>query len=180
MISWNLPRHMKTHSDNDILRTINDDQCKFEDKKIRGGIITALVMKEKIDPESLRSEFRTAININNLYQERTFGSLKPWQEKLFKILKPSEREIIWIVGSRGNEGKTWFQEYIEHYYGRSRVFQTTIDRHRESILHALSKETLPLIEYFLFNIPKGFDKKHIPYTLFEEIKAGRAISTKYK
>ena len=94
-------------------------------------------------------------------------------------LKPSEREIIWVVGSRGNEGKTWFQEYIEHYYGRSRVFQTTIDRHRESILHTLSKETLPLIEYFLFNIPKGFDKKDIPYTLFEEIKDGRAISTKY-
>ena len=112
MISWNLPRHMKTHSDDDILKTINDDQCKFENKKIRGGIITDLVMKEKIDPESLRSEFRTAININNLYKERTFRSLKTWQENLFNMLKPSDREIIWVVGSRGNEGKTWFQEYI--------------------------------------------------------------------
>ena len=127
----------------------------------------------------LRSEFKTAINLNSLYKERTFGSLKPWQEKLFNLLEPSDREIIWVVGSRGNEGKTWFQEYIEHHYGRSRVFQTTIDRHRESILHTLSKETLPLIEYFLFNIPKGFDRKDVPYNLFEEIKDGRAISTKY-
>ena len=179
MISWHLPRHMKIHSDDDILKTINEDQCKYENKKIRGGVITDLVIKEKIDPESLRPEFKVAININNLYKERSFGSLKPWQEKLFNILEPSDREIIWVIGSRGNEGKTWFQEYVEHYYGKCRVFQTTIDRHRESILHTLSKKTLPLIEYFLFNIPKGFNRGHVPYSLFEEIKDGRAISTKY-
>ena len=86
MISWNLPRHMKTHSDSDILATINEYQCNFEDKKIRGGIITDLVVKEKIDPESLPPEFKAAMDINNLYTERTFGSLKPWQVKLFQIL----------------------------------------------------------------------------------------------
>ena len=170
---------MKIHSDGDILTTINEYQCNFDDKKKRGAVITDLILKEKIDPESLPSEFKVAIDINNLYKERSFDSLKPWQEKLFNMLEPSNREIIWVVGTRGNEGKSWFQEYIEHYYGRSRVFQTSINRHRESILHALSKKTLPLIEYFIFNIPKGLERDQIPYTLFEEIKDGRAISTKY-
>ena len=33
----------------------------------------------------------------------------------------NNREIIWIHGSRGNEGKSWMQCYIESYYGYDRV-----------------------------------------------------------
>ena len=40
MISWNLSRHMKIHSDGDILTTINEYQCNFDDKKKRGAVIS--------------------------------------------------------------------------------------------------------------------------------------------
>ena len=36
--------------------------------------------------------------------------LRPWQQQLMENLStPSDREIIWIIGRKGNEGKTWFQ-----------------------------------------------------------------------
>ena len=26
-------------------------------------------------------------------------------------MKPRDREIIWVIGRKGNEGKTWFQKF---------------------------------------------------------------------
>ena len=37
--------------------------------------------------------------------------------------KPSLREVIWVKGARGNEGKTWFQKYMQSLLGRERVVQ---------------------------------------------------------
>ena len=34
--------------------------------------------------------------------------LKPWQNELMKYIKPHDREIIWVVGKNGNEGKSGF------------------------------------------------------------------------
>ena len=53
--------------------------------------------------------------------------LRPWQEKLVELIKPSERDIIWIVGSVGNEGKTWFQKYLKDIHG-VRVFDVNIKK----------------------------------------------------
>ena len=54
-----------------------------------------------------------------------------------------------------------------------------MDARKESILHSLSKRTLSIIDVFLFNIPRSFEAKEVPYTLFEDIKDGFSISTKY-
>lgn len=41
-------------------------------------------------------------------------SIYPWQQTLIDILdtEPNQRDIYWICGSRGGEGKTMFQKYI--------------------------------------------------------------------
>ena len=75
--------------------------------------------------------------------------------------------------------KSWFQEYIEQYYDSKRVFRTTMSKNDESILHCLSKRALSLIDVFVFNIPRSFNVKDVSYRLLEEIKDGRAISSKY-
>ena len=138
-----------------------------------------LLSNEDIDPLSLRKDHVKALEVNSLRKERQFGSLKPWQEKLLNFMEPSQREIIWICGVKGAEGKSWFQEYIEHHYTQKKVFRTSMNSNKESILHSLSKNTLPLIDVFVFNTPRSFDVKDIPYTLLEEIKDGQAISSKY-
>ena len=96
-----------------------------------------------------------------------------------KLIETSEREIIWVCGVKGAEGKSWFQEYLEHHYTRKKVFRTSMDGNKESILHSLSKKTLSLLDVFVFNIPRSFNRKVVPYDLFEDIKDGFAISTKY-
>ena len=96
-----------------------------------------------------------------------------------ELLVPSEREVIWVVGKDGNEGKTWFQKYLKSYFGSVRTFNSSIGNSSKSLLHALSKHLLPLIDVFIFNIPKCFPGTEVPYDLFENLKDGEAISSKY-
>lgn len=181
MIAWHIPRHKKTHkqSADQILENIRSDQCVYDSIRKTGQIVEELINNEDVDPKSLRKEYVKALEINSLQKRNDYESLKLWQEKLLGLMKPSQREIIWVVGKKGAEGKSWFQEYIENYYGCKRVFRTTMNRNTDSILHCLSKRTLSLINVFIFNIPRSFNVDVAAYTLLEEIKDGQAISSKY-
>ena len=106
--------------------------------------------------------------------------MKLWQQEVLNLIeKPSDREIIWIIGQRGNEGKTWIQKYIEQHFGKRRVFKTCIVKDPASLLHILSKRTLSCTDIFLLNIPRSFDISDVPYTVLEDIKDGQASSCKY-
>ena len=183
MIAWNLHRHRKIHqqSTEQILQNAKADQLVYDNMQQTGQILEYLLNKEDIDPNSLRKEYINALEVNSFKNRnnKLDKSLKPWQKSLLELMKPTEREIIWVSGEKGAEGKSWFQEYSENYYGSKRVFRTTMNRNTDSILHCLSKRTLPLIDVFVFNTPRSFDVKDIPYTLLEEIKDGQAISSKY-
>ena len=181
MISWHLTRHMLVHNNSkkEILENIISDQKSYEDLGNKGKILKELMNKEDIDSLSLRKDHLKALEVNSLRKQQEFGALKSWQESLLKIMEPSQREIIWVCGVKGAEGKSWFQEYLEHHYTCKKVFRTSMDRNKESILHSLSKNTLSFLDVFVFNIPRSFEIKDVPYTLFEDIKDGYAISTKY-
>ena len=94
------------------------------------------------------------------------------------MMKPSEREIIWIVDPAGNEGKSWFQKYLKDIHGL-RVFDANIRRSSKCILHILSKEIVSLIDIFLFNVSRSFNMDEFPYEMLEELNDGKAESTKY-
>ena len=48
--------------------------------------------------------------------------LKPWQIELIKeVYSPNDRYVIWAIGEKGNEGKTWFQKYITSIFNPIRV-----------------------------------------------------------
>ena len=48
-------------------------------------------------------------------------NLRPWQQELVdKISTPTDREVIWVKGVKGNEGKTYFQKYVRSLFGYSR------------------------------------------------------------
>ena len=181
MIAWNLPRHNKVHNElkKTILENMKVDNINHENIAKTGQILKGLLDGEDIDPICLRKEYLKALEINDGRKKHIFEKLKPWQLEVLDMMKPSQRQIIWITGEKGAEGKSWFQDYIEQYYGCKRVFRTSADKNIESILHALSKRTLSLIDVFVFNIARSFDIKRVPYTLFEDIKDGQSISTKY-
>lgn len=180
MKAGNLSRHMRKHAKQlhlDLIEELRTDQMKSKENLEKGLFIKDYIQRTNIDPKMLRKEYQKVIK-TKVGESKVDLILKPWQEKLLELMKPSEREILWIVGPEGNEGKTWFQKHLKDIYG-SRVFKTHIKKSPEGILHVLSKEFVPLIELFLFNVPRSFDMDAFPYDLLEELKDGEAESTKY-
>ena len=182
MRSWDLKRHLKTHSKTikNISENVENDQKMYDEKVEIGKMVKQVLEQEDINPASLSQNNRKALEAYSMQTNtQKFESLNRWQRELLELMKPSERKIIWVKGETGGEGKTWFQNYIVHHYGIDRVFQSPINKNSESIFHALSKRTLELVDVFVFNIPRSFKTLDMPYTLFEDIKDGEAISTKY-
>ena len=170
---------MKQH-DNHVLVNLKEDQASYERLSETGRLVQDHVNREDINPKSLRKEYIMALEVHhNEAQDEKETSLKPWQEKLLGLMKSSERHILWIRGCMGNEGKSWFQNYLENYYGKRRVFRSTVVRKAESLLHALTKRNLTFLDIFIFNVPRSFDTEHVPYSFLEDIKDGKAISSKY-
>ena len=180
MIAGNLFRHMKTHTKTKqgILNNIKKDQEHLIQLRETGQIIEELLKNSTIDPSSLRREYSKALEVVSTPDKIT-DTLRPWQQELLEDIKPSDRNIIWVVGRGGAEGKSWFQRYLVQHHGPHRVFDTTIEKRSDGILHALSKRIVSLIEVFIFNIPRSFSIDNVPYNLFEQIKDGQAISAKY-
>ena len=180
MILTNLERHMKIHAKQSKAEWINEiktDQVKNKECLERGLFITEYIKEQNIDANILRREYREAMK-TKLPTPQVEVILRPWQERLVEVMKPSEREIIWIVDPAGNEGKSWFQKYLKDIHGL-RVFDANIRRSSKCILHILSKEIVSLIDIFLFNVSRSFNMDEFPYEMLEELKDGKAESIKY-
>ena len=130
-------------------------------------------MKEDVDHYmENQADFRDVGNVE----------LKPWQESLLEyVQQPCDREIFWIIGKEGNEGKNWFQKYVKSWLGARRVV-TGIDikANNASIFQALRKCPIVTADIFLFNIGKSMKKfDQINYDALEKMKDGEAFASKY-
>ncbi len=107
--------------------------------------------------------------------------LRPWQEDALKLINPpSERNVIWITGTQGNEGKTWFQGYVQSLYGISRVANLDLRIKHGNICNVLKKCPLETIDIFLFNDARSnAGSIDVVYKLLEDLKDGCATGTKY-
>ena len=100
---------------------LKDNQLYLERIEL-GKKIAIILDKGVIREESLTKERKVSLDLYRRQRPRfdiATMELRPWQEQaLKKVETPSE---IWIIGRRGNEGKTWFQCYMEAYFGFHRV-----------------------------------------------------------
>ena len=107
-------------------------------------------------------------------------NLRVWQERLLELMQEkTEREIIWIKGTQGNEGKSWFQTYLQSLYGTSRVARFDMTSKSSDILHIMTKLSLSSIDIFLFNEQRCVVNVEYSYSILEIIKDGYAISPKF-
>ena len=95
------------------------------------------------------------------------------------VNQPTDREIVWVKGERGNEGKTWFQNYVQSLLGTERVVQLNLKNSVGNIMHILRKLPLSTIDTFLFNDARSGQNEMRCYEILENIKDGRAIASKY-
>ena len=100
--------------------------------------------------------------------------LRTWQQQLLdNISAPSDREVIWAWGQTRNEGKTWFEGYLETLYGYARVVRLDLKMETSNI------QPLSTKDIFLFNEPRATWHELCNYSILESIKDGSAVSSKY-
>ena len=166
-----------------IIKTLKMDDAEYENTLELGRMIVEKAKSLGIAEESLRSEYKKAKELYLKHQKNVDIEnviLRSWQDSLLQYLKPSNREIIWVIGRKGNEGKTWFQEYMESKYGWGKVIcGMDIKLKKSTICHVLSKRSLMSTEIFLFDVGKAFTCDGVNYELLEKIKNGRVLASKF-
>ncbi len=179
----------------DIIESSFNDNGDLEDDLLKdnelylerielGKKIAIILEKGVILEESLSKERKVALDLYRRQRPRfeiVDMNLRPWQKEALKLLEtPSEREIVWIVGRRGNEGKSWFQCYIEAYFGFHRVVRVDLRIKHSSICQVLKKRSLGSIDIFLFNDARSVSGEELNlYRILEDIKDGQATTSKY-
>ena len=152
-------------------------------KLARGKQINDILCKGEIMVDSLPIHHKQALDMyvkSRRPMDLTHIELRPWQQALLeKISTPTDREVIWVQGVIGNEGKTFFQTYIQSLFGYSRVVQLDLKSKTANILHALRKFPLTTADIFLFNDARATNYETCCYTVLEMIKDGSAVASKF-
>ena len=181
---WEAPVQKETPLEMEaIIKTIKLDAAVYKNKLKLGKIIYEKIEEHEIPEESLRREYKEAKELyikhkKNIDLDNVI--LRPWQKALLEYIKPSTREIIWVIGKHGNEGKSWFQEYMESKFGWGKVIcGMDIKMKKGSICHVLSKRCLMTIDTFLFDVGKANTYDRVNYELLEKIKNGRTVAGKF-
>ena len=110
------------------------------------------------------------------------AELRLWQDQLLDIINLDEmedRKIIWVIGKEGNEGKSWFQSYLQSLYGNHRVARFDITNKTTDLLHIMSRCALATTDIFLFNHQRCVPSEDCCYSLLEMIKDGHASAPKF-
>ena len=174
------------NKDEELKKYLIKIENEYQEKLVQGKKIYKMLGEGIAPYQALPSEMKEAVDafMENHENFRKVGNveLKPWQESLLKyVQQPHDREIIWVVGKDGNEGKSWFQKYVKSVFGTRRVV-TGIDikANNASIFQALRKCPIVTADIFLFNIGKSMKKfDQINYDALEAIKDGEAFASKY-
>ena len=88
--------------------------------------------------------------------------------------------IIWLMGRKSNEGKSWFQSYIQSLHGAHRVARFDITNKTSDLLHIMSRCSLATTDMFLFNHQRCVSSEDCCYSLLEMIKDGYASAPKFQ
>ena len=167
-----------------MIKELKMKDVEYTEKIILGEMVHKNVIKYKIQEASIPIEYKGPLDLY-MKQKQCVDTknviLKYWQQDLLNYMKPSERELIWVYGTNGNEGKSWFQKFVESKFGNDKVVcGLDIKNKTSSICHVLSKRSLITLDVYLFNVSRSqneYDK--VNYEVLEQIKDGKIITSKY-
>ena len=171
--------------DRETLRQEMEDENRRYVAKIElGRMISSILDERSINEQSLSKEKQEALHLYRRQQPRFTildVELRAWQKDAMKYFEsPTKRQVIWICGINGNEGKTWFQDYVQAFYGYHRVCKLDLRIKHANICNVLKKQTLGTIDIFLFNDSRSVSGEDLNlYRIIEDIKDGQATTSKY-
>lgn len=150
-----------------------------------GQEVSNIISEGEIHEECMSQEYKHALELYKHHRKRVNVAevvLRPWQKETFNLLQhpPNDRTVMWIYDEYGNTGKSWFQNYVEAYYGYNRVFRCDLRIKHKDICNILKKRSLAAVDVFLFNdsrsvIGEGWNM----FRILEDIKDGAATASKY-
>ncbi|MEC8567183.1 MAG: hypothetical protein VXY56_02680, partial [Pseudomonadota bacterium] len=111
-----------------------------------GEEISNILGEGEINEECLTKEHKYALD---LYRQKRLRLnineviLRPWQKDAFDLFSkaPDDRTVHWIYDEEGNSGKSWFQNYVEAYFGYNRVFRCDLRIKHKDMCHILQKRS---------------------------------------
>lgn len=147
--------------------------CQKEETRIEGPFTNypKLLKSEK------KQKFEIIIEIPKI-------ELRPWQTLVeWKIQhKADDREIIWIYGTIGNEGKTFFARYLAIKYPNniSYVLGKPADM-KYAISERIQRKEMAFPHCIILDVPRAdHTGTTFPYAGIEELKGGIFFSSKFK
>ena len=153
-------------------------------RKIELGRNLKIIINEKnVNTHALPQNMKDALHTYELYGKKMDMqeiNWRGWQMELRQYLdKPSNRKVIWVVGVKGNEGKSFFQRNICEEFSYKRVCRVELNDARDTF-HIVGKEySENTTDIFLFNVPRAQYLYSEQYKILESIKDGWATSPKY-
>jgi len=102
-------------------------------------------------------------------------SLRRWQKEVYeKLMKQTDRRILFVTDKRGNSGKSHLAKYIRNTHG-SEVFYCRGGKGHD-IIHAFSKGDYKVA---IFDYARNKQPQYFAWDIFEELKDGCVSSGKY-
>ena len=168
----------------DLRQNLLQNNKVYLEKIELGRKISIIIEEGVVQEESLTKEHQAALELYRKHKPRfdiTTSILRPWQEQALELLEsPTDRNIIWIYGRNGNEGKSWFQSYIQVRYGFNRVVILDLRIKHGNLCNVLKKRPLSSVDIFLFNDARSVTgEDYNLYRILENIKDGQATASKY-
>ena len=163
----------------------SDNEVYQKNVKI-GEQISILLKSENIPEMSLSKQNKFCLDLFRA-QKPTIDventELRLWQDQLLDIIEDNQmddRKIIWVIGREGNEGKSWFQSYIQSLYGSNRAARFDITNKTADLLHIMSRCALETTDIFIFNHRCCVPSKDCCYLFLEMIKDGYDTAPKFQ
>ena len=150
-----------------------------------GEEISNIISEGEIHEECMTKEYKHALELYKQHWKRLDVAevvLRPWQKETFTLFQcpPDDRTVVWIYDKSGNTGKSWFQNYVEAYYGYNRVFRCDLRIKHRDMCNILRKRSLATVDIFLFNDSRSVTGEDWNmYRILEDIKDGAATTSKY-
>ena len=150
-----------------------------------GEQISLVLNSGKIMEKSLSKQHKFCLDLFRAQQptvDVANAELRLWQMQLLDKIDDKQlddRQIIWVKGQHGNEGKSWFQSYVQSLYGAHRVARFDITNKTADLLHIMSRCPLETSDIFLFNHQRCVSSEECCYSLLEMIKDGYASAPKF-
>ena len=124
--SFNLRRHItqckkksveatKSDMETMMLKMTSAQRQYRQELEVGESVSTLLRTHEHLSEQSLSNEYKKALKLYRqskvqhvpMYEN---AMLKPWQKEILTLIEqPTHREVIWVVGQQGGEGKTFLQ-----------------------------------------------------------------------